>query len=76
MIIDHREKIDNALSITSDELANQGVSFRAWELILQLAENMNEKLPKQLSRVEGKAWENEQYSCRECLDTPGIPDSF
>ena len=38
MIIDHREKIDNALSITSDELANQGVSFRAWELILQLAE--------------------------------------
>ena len=33
MIIDHREKIDNALSI-SDELANQGVSFRAWELIL------------------------------------------
>lgn len=38
MIIDHREKIDNALSNIRDELANQGVSFHAWELILQLAE--------------------------------------
>lgn len=73
-MIDHRKKFDNALSTISGELAELGSTLSRLESDLAVSRNVIKKLWKQLLKVERKAQENDQQSCKECLEISGIPD--
>ena len=42
---------------------------------LVIAKHVNTKLQEKIVTLEKKAWENEQYSRRECLEITGIPET-
>ena len=43
---------------------------------LEISRDINNKLVEQVTRLERKCWENEQYSRRECIEISGIPQSI
>ena len=50
--------------------------FTKLESDLEISRNVNNKLVDQVTRLERKCWENEQYSRRECIEISGIPQSI
>ena len=50
--------------------------FNKLESDLEISRNVNNKLVDQVTRLERKCLENEQYSRRECIEISGIPQSI
>ena len=50
--------------------------FAKLESDLEISRNVNNKLVDQVTRLERKCWQSEQYSRRECIDISGIPQSI
>ena len=76
MVLDYKERFVSTLSAITDELKELKTDFRKLESDLAISRNVKDKLTKQLILVERKCWANEQYSCRECLEISGIPESI
>ena len=50
--------------------------FTKLESDLEISRNVNNELIDQVTRLERKCWENEQYSRREWIEISGIPQNI
>ena len=76
LVIDCQNKIDTVLSNINSELLNLKNKYTQLESDLEISRNVNNKLVDQVTRLERKYWESEQYSKRECIEISGIPQSI
>ena len=76
LVIDYQNKFDTVLNNINSELLDLKNKFTKLESDLEISRNVNNKLVDQVTRLEQKCWENEQYSRRECIEISGIPQSM
>ena len=76
LVIDYQNKFDTVLNNITSELLDLKNKFTKLESDLEISRNVNNKLVDQVTRLERKCWENEQYSRRECIEISGIPQSI
>ena len=62
--------------LVASELLDLKNKFTKLESDLEISGNINNKLVEQVTRLERKWWENEQYSKGECIEISGIPQSI
>ena len=74
LVIDYQNKFDTVLNNINSELLDLKNKFINFESDLEISRNV--KLVDQVTRLERKCWENEQYSRRECIEISGIPQSI
>ena len=74
--MDYQNKFDTVLNNINSELLDLKNKFTKLESDLEISRNINNKLVDQVTRLERKCWENEQYSRRECIEISGIPQSI
>ena len=60
----------------NSELLDLKNKFTKFESDLEISRNVNNELAAQVTKLEGKCWENEQYSKREYTEISGIPQSI
>ena len=75
LVMDYQNKFDSVLNNINSELLDLN-KFTKLESDLEISRNINNKLVDQVTRLERKCWENEQYSRRECIEISGIPQSI
>ena len=76
LVMDYQKKFDTILNNINSELLDLKNKFTKLESDLEISRNINNKLVEQVTRLERKCWENEQYSRRECIEISGIPQSI
>ena len=76
LVMDYQNKFDTVLNNINSELLDLKNKFTKLESDLEISRNINNKLVEQVTRLERKCWENEQYSRRECIEISGIPQSI
>ena len=76
LVMDYQNKFDTVLNNINSELLDLKNKFTKLESDLEISRNVNNKLVDQVTRLERKCWENEQYSRRECIEISGIPQSI
>ena len=76
VVMDYQNKFDTVLNNIDSELLDLKNKFTELESDLEISRNVNNKLVDQVTRLERKCWENEQYSRRECIEISGIPQSI
>ena len=76
LVMDYQNKFDTVLKNIDSELLDLKNKFTELESDLEISRNVNNKLVDQVTRLERKCWENEQYSRRECIEISGIPQSI
>ena len=76
LVIDYHNKFDTALNNMNSELLGLKNKFTKLESDLEISRNVNNKLVDQVTKLEWKSWENEQYSKRECIEISGISQSI
>ena len=76
LVIDYHNKFDTALNNMNSELLGLKNEFTKLESDLEISRNVNNKLVDQVTKLEWKSWENEQYSKRECIEISGISQSI
>ena len=76
LVMDYQNKFDTVLNNINSELLDLKNKFTKLESDLEISRNINNKLVEQVTRLELKCWENEQYSRRECIEISGIPQSI
>ena len=76
LVMDYQNKFDTVLNDINSELLELKNKFTKVESDLEISRNVNNKLVDQVTRLERKCWENEQYSRRECIEISGIPQSI
>ena len=76
LVIDYQNKFGTVLNNINYELLDLENKFAKLELDLEISRNVNNKLVDQVTRLEQKCWENEQYSRREYIEISGIPQSM
>ena len=74
LVIDYQNKFGTVLNNINSELLDLKNKFINFESDLEISRNV--KLVGQVTRLERKCWENEQYSRRECIEISGIPQSI
>ena len=74
--MDYQNKFDTVLNNINSELLDLKNKFTKLESDLEISRNVNNKLVDQVTTLERKCWENEQYSRRECIEISGIPQSI
>ena len=74
-VMDYQNKFDSVLNNINSELLDLN-KFTKLESDLEISRNINNKLVDQVTRLERKCWENEQYSRRECVEISRIPQSI
>ena len=74
--MDYQNKFDTVLNNINSELLDLKNKFSKLESDLEISRNVNNKLVDQVTTLERKCWENEQYSRRECIEISGIPQSI
>ena len=62
LVIDYQNKFDTVLNTINSELLDLKNRFTKLESDLEISKNVNNKLVDQVTRLERKCWENEQYS--------------
>ena len=62
LVIDYQNKFDIVLNTINSELLDLKNRFTKLESDLEISKNVNNKLVDQVTRLERKCWENEQYS--------------
>ena len=75
LVIDYHNKFDTALNNMNSELLDLKNKFTKFEPDLEISRNVI-KLVDQVTKLEWKSWENEQYSKRECIEISGISQSI
>ena len=60
----------------NSELLDLKNKFTKFESDLEISRNVNNELAAQVTKLERKCWENEQYSKREYTEISGIPQSI
>ena len=75
VVLDYQYKIDNCLESISAELLELKTKFTKMEVDLSISRNVSVKLVERLVVTGLKCCANEQYSCKECLEMSGIPES-
>ena len=75
LVIDYQNKVDAVLNNINSELLDLKNKFTKFESDMEISRNVNNKLIDQVTRLERKYRENEQYSRRECIEISGIPQS-
>ena len=76
LVMDYQNKFDTVLNNINSELLDLKNKFTKLESDLEISRNINNTLVEQVTRLERKCWENEQYSRRECIEISGIPQSI
>ena len=76
LVMDYQNKFDTVLNNINSELLDLKNKFTKLESDLEISRNVNNKLVDQITRLERKCWENEQYSKRKCIEISGIPQSI
>ena len=76
LVLDYQNKFDTVLNIINSELLDLKNKFTKLESDLEISRNINNKLVEQVTRLERKCWENDQYSRRQCIEISGIPQSI
>ena len=76
LVMDYQNKFDTILNNINSELLDLKNKFTKFESDLEISRNINNKLVEQVTRLERKCLENEQYSRRECTEISGIPQSI
>ena len=76
LVIDYQNKFGTVLNNINYELLDLENKFAKLELDLEISRNVNNKLVDQVTRLEQKCWENEQYSKKERIEISGIPQSM
>ena len=76
LVMDYQNKFDTVLNNINSELLDLKNKFTKLESDLEISRNVNNKLVDQVTRLERKCLENEQYSRRECIEISGIPQSI
>ena len=76
LVIDYQNKFDTVLNNINSELLDLKNKFTKLEPDLEISRNVNNKLVDQVTWLERKFWENEQYSWREHIEISGIPQSI
>ena len=72
LVMDYQNKFDTVLNNINSELLDLKNKFTKLESDLEISRNINNKLVEQVTRLERKCWENEQYSRRECIEISSI----
>ena len=75
LVRDYQNKFDTVLNNINSELLDFKNKSTKFESDLEISKNVN-KMVDQVTRLERKCWENEQYSSRECIEISGIPQSI
>ena len=76
LVIDDQNKFDTVLNNINSELLELKNKYTKLELDLEISRNVNNKLVHQVTRLERKYWENEQYFWREYIKISGISRSI
>ena len=76
LVIDYQNKFDTVLNNINSELLDLKNKFTKLESDLEISRNVNNKLIDQVTMLERKFWENEQYSRKEYIEISGIPQSI
>ena len=76
LVMDYQNKFDTVLNNINSELLDLKNKFTKLESDLEISRNVNNKLVDQVTRLERKCWENEQYSGRQCIEISGTPESI
>ena len=76
LVIDYQNKFDTVLNNINSELLDLKNKFTKLESDLEISRNVNNKLTDQVTMLERKFWENEQYSRKEYIEISGIPQSI
>ena len=76
LVMDYQNKFDTVLNNINFELLDLKNKCTKLESDLELSRNINNRLVEQVTRLERKCLENEQYSRRECIQISGIPQSI
>ena len=74
LALDYQQKYDISLDKISKELAELGKSYNKSNLAITKA--VNESLKNRIITLERQCWSNAQYSRRETLEIPGIPENI
>ena len=61
LVIDHQNKFDTLLNNINSELLDMKNKFTKLESDLEISRNINNKLVDQVTKLEWKYWENQQY---------------
>ena len=75
LVIDYQNKFDTVLNNVNSEQMDLKNKFTKLEPDLEISRNVI-KLVDQVTKLEWKSWENEQYSKRECIEISGISQSI
>ena len=78
LALEYLSKFDSTLSSMNDIIADLSELRRHYEKLeseLLVTKQVNTKLCDQRKLLERHCWANEQYSRRECLEIPGVPES-
>ena len=64
------------LKTVKDDICELKTKFTALESELHVSKTVTDNLTKHIKTLEGKCYENEKYSRRECQEISGIPGSI
>ena len=75
MVLNYNKIIEPTLADLNKEISKINKNFEKLESELPISKTVNNALHKRVIQLEKQCWTNEQYSCRECIQVVGLPDS-
>ena len=75
MVLNYDKTMESTLADLNKEISKINKNFEKLESELSISKTVNNALHKRVIQLEKQCWRNEQYSCRECIEVVGLPDS-
>ena len=78
LALEYQSKFESTLSSINDiktDLSELRKYYKKIESDVIITKQVNTKLRDKIKFLERRCWANEQYSRRECLEIPGVPES-